>query len=45
MSVSVQNPELEGRAQSHLGFFAFTTLCFFAASSTPTPLYHLYQEA
>lgn len=35
----------DGRARSHLGFLAFTTLCFFAASSTPTPLYHLYQEA
>ncbi|KTB88059.1 MFS transporter [Pseudomonas syringae] len=45
MSVSLQNPEPEGQARSHLGFFAFTTLCFFAASSTPTPLYHLYQEA
>jgi hypothetical protein len=27
-----------------LGFLAFTTLCFFAASSAPTPLYHLYQQ-
>ncbi len=35
----------DGRAPNHLGFLAFTTLCFFAASSTPTPLYHLYQEA
>ncbi|KWS91539.1 MULTISPECIES: MFS transporter [Pseudomonas syringae group] len=35
----------DGRARSHLGVLAFTTLCFFAASSTPTPLYHLYQEA
>lgn len=35
----------DGRARNHLGFLAFTTLCFFAASSTPTPLYHLYQEA
>jgi hypothetical protein len=27
-----------------LGFLAFTTLCYFAASSAPTPLYHLYQQ-
>lgn len=41
-----RNPEPEKvTARSHLGFLAFTTLCFFAASSTPTPLYHLYQEA
>ncbi|AVB20090.1 MULTISPECIES: MFS transporter [Pseudomonas syringae group] len=39
-----QEPETV-TARSHLGFLAFTTLCFFAASSTPTPLYHLYQEA
>ncbi|MCF5802698.1 MULTISPECIES: MFS transporter [Pseudomonas syringae group] len=32
-------------ARGNLGFLAFTTLCFFAASSAPTPLYHLYQEA
>ncbi|MCF5705670.1 MFS transporter [Pseudomonas syringae] len=45
MSVPLQNPQPDSRAHSHLGFLAFTTLCFFAASSTPTPLYHLYQEA
>jgi hypothetical protein len=28
-----------------LGFLAFVLLCFFAASSAPTPLYHLYQQA
>lgn len=38
-------PEPHVKARSHLGFLAFTTLCFFAASSTPTPLYHVYQEA
>ncbi|KTB95387.1 MFS transporter [Pseudomonas syringae ICMP 11293] len=50
MSLSSQDstsPDVksDGRARNHLGFLAFTTLCFFAASSTPTPLYHLYQEA
>ncbi len=45
MSLPLQNPQPDSRAHSHLGFLAFTTLCFFAASSTPTPLYHLYQEA
>ncbi len=28
-----------------MGFLAFVLLCFFAASSAPTPLYHLYQQA
>ncbi len=27
-----------------MGFLAFVLLCFFAASSAPTPLYHLYQQ-
>ncbi|MEE4677372.1 MFS transporter [Pseudomonas alliivorans] len=45
MSLTLQNPQPDGRERSHLVFLAFTTLCFFAASSTPTPLYHLYQEA
>ncbi|MFH7445341.1 MFS transporter, partial [Pseudomonas syringae pv. tagetis] len=35
----------DGLVPSHLGFLAFSTLCFFAASSTPSPLYHLYPEA
>ncbi len=42
MSRPLQNPE---RGNNHLGFLAFTTLCFFAASSAPTPLYHLYQQS
>lgn len=41
MSQPLQNPD---RGNSHVGFLAFTTLCFFAASSAPTPLYHLYQQ-
>ena len=41
MSRLLQNPD---RGNSALGFLAFTTLCFFAASSAPTPLYHLYQQ-
>jgi MFS family permease len=41
MSHPLQNPD---RANNHVGFLAFTTLCFFAASSAPTPLYHLYQQ-
>ncbi|ORC62280.1 MFS transporter [Pseudomonas floridensis] len=45
MSIPLQNPQPDGRESGHVGFLAFTTLCFFAASSTPTPLYHLYQEA
>lgn len=42
MSHPLQNPV---RGKSHLGFLAFTTLCFFAASSAPTPLYHVYQQS
>lgn len=45
MSLPFHKPDLHKRARSHLGFLAFTTLCFFAASSAPTPLYHLYQQA
>jgi hypothetical protein len=45
VSDSLQNPQVDGRATSHLGFLAFVLLCFFAASSAPTPLYHLYQQA
>ena len=45
MSDSLQNPQVDGRGTSHLGFLAFVLLCFFAASSAPTPLYHLYQQA
>jgi hypothetical protein len=44
MSLPFQNPDVNVRGRSHLGFLAFTTLCFFAASSAPTPLYHLYQQ-
>lgn len=43
MSIPLQNPGSTVRRHKHLGFLAFTTLCFFAASSAPTPLYHLYQ--
>ncbi|WP_282373671.1 MFS transporter [Pseudomonas sp. PS02290] len=45
MSDSLQNPQVDGRGRSHLVFLAFVLLCFFAASSAPTPLYHLYQQA
>lgn len=45
MSDSLQNPQVDGRGTSHLGFLAFVLLCFFAASSAPTPLYHFYQQA
>ncbi|MBD8121419.1 MFS transporter [Pseudomonas lutea] len=45
MSDSLQYPHVDGRRRSHLGFLAFVLLCFFAASSAPTPLYHLYQQA
>ncbi|HEX8593130.1 MAG TPA: MFS transporter [Pseudomonas sp.] len=45
MSLPFQKPDMHKRGRSHLGFLAFTTLCFFAASSAPTPLYHLYQQA
>jgi predicted MFS family arabinose efflux permease len=41
----LQNPKIDSRDQGHLGFLAFVLLCFFAASSTPTPLYHLYQQS
>lgn len=45
MSDSLQNPQLDGRGRGHLGYLAFVMLCFFAASSAPTPLYHVYQQA
>jgi MFS family permease len=45
MSLPFQNPDVNVRGRNHLGFLAFTTLCFFAASSAPTPLYHVYQQA
>lgn len=45
MSLPFQNPDVNVRGRKHLGFLAFTTLCFFAASSAPTPLYHVYQQA
>jgi hypothetical protein len=45
VSDSLQYPHVDGRRRSHLGFLAFVLLCFFAASSAPTPLYHLYQQA
>ncbi|MFJ4142532.1 MFS transporter [Pseudomonas sp. NPDC089734] len=45
MSLPLKNPDNPARGRRPLGFLALTTLCFFAASSAPTPLYHLYQEA
>jgi len=45
VSQSLQNPKVDSRDRGHLGFLAFVLLCFFAASSTPTPLYHLYQQS
>ncbi|WP_397448377.1 MFS transporter [Pseudomonas sp. NA-150] len=44
MSQPLQNPSPTGRRRGSLGFLAITMLCFFAASSAPTPLYHLYQQ-
>ncbi|MEB0181722.1 MFS transporter [Pseudomonas sp. CCC3.2] len=44
MSHPLQNPSDAARGRSSLGFLAITTLSFFAASSSPTPLYHLYQQ-
>ena len=45
MSESLQNPPVDGRSRGQLGYLAFVMLCFFAASSAPTPLYHVYQQA
>ncbi|MDB6048509.1 MAG: mutlidrug resistance protein [Pseudomonas sp.] len=45
MSHPLQNPSAAVRASSSIGFLAITNLCFFAASSAPTPLYHLYQQS
>lgn len=45
MSDSLQNPQLDRRKQGHLGYLTLVMLCFFAASSAPTPLYHVYQHA
>ncbi len=45
MSDSLQNPQHDGRGRGHLVYLAFVMLCFFAASSAPTPLYHVYQQA
>ena len=49
MSDYLQNPPVDGRGQGkrkgHLFYLAFVMLCFFAASSAPTPLYHVYQQA
>ncbi|MGV8916577.1 MAG: MFS transporter [Pseudomonas sp.] len=44
MSQPLQNPSPTGRSRGSLGFLAITMLCFLAASSAPTPLYHLYQQ-
>ncbi|MDB5979736.1 MAG: transporter [Pseudomonas sp.] len=45
MSQPLQNPSSSAARRGSLGFLAITMLCFFAASSAPTPLYHLYQQA
>lgn len=45
MSDSLQNPQHDGRGRGHLVYLALVMLCFFAASSAPTPLYHVYQQA
>jgi hypothetical protein len=45
MSQPLQNPSPTAARRGTLGFLAITMLCFFAASSAPTPLYHLYQQA
>lgn len=45
MSQPLQNPAPTVRSRGGLGFLAITLLCFFAASSAPTPLYHLYQQS
>lgn len=45
MSDSLQNPQVDGRGRGHLGYLALVMLGFFAASSAPTPLYHVYQQA
>lgn len=45
MSQPLQNPSPTVARRGALVFLAITMLCFFAASSAPTPLYHLYQQA
>jgi hypothetical protein len=45
MSASLNELPADGHRAGNVGFLAFTTLSFFAASSAPTPLYHLYQQA
>ncbi len=45
MSDSLQNPRVDGHSRGHLSYLAFVLLCFLAASSAPTPLYHVYQQA
>lgn len=48
MSLTSHNPASPPQVmagKSRLGFLAFVLLCFFAASSAPTPLYPLYQQA
>lgn len=45
MSPLFQNPDVNVRGRKPVGFLALTTLCFFAASSAPTPIYHVYQQA
>jgi hypothetical protein len=42
MSDPLQNLSPTVRARSSVGFLAITNLCFFAASSAPTPLCHLF---
>lgn len=45
MSHVLQNPDTTVNRRRQLWFLAVTLLCFLAASSVPTPLYHLYQQS
>lgn len=45
MTNSVHAPLIASRSRFSLSFLAVTLLTFLAASSAPTPLYRLYQEA
>jgi len=45
MSHPLQNPDATVNRRGQLGFLAVTLMCFLAASSAPTPLYHLYQQS
>ena len=45
MAVNTDPPFLPDRTRYALPLYAFIAALFFAASSAPTPLYRLYQEA